>query len=165
MNSPYLEAGKIINTHGIRGELKIQPWCDTPEFLCSFDTLYVDGQPLTVSSTRIHKGNVLVTFEGISTIDDALPYKNKVVSIARADADLPEGKHFVADLMGLEVRNADTGEVLGKLEDILTYPAQDIYVVKGERSYMIPSVDAFIRSYHVEEGYMEVTVLEGMETD
>lgn len=165
MNNPYLEAGKIVNTHGIRGELKIQPWCDSPEFLCGFDTLYIDGQPMEVCSARVHKNCVLVTLDGVDDIDAALRYKNKIVSIAREDADLPEGKHFVADLIGLEVRNAETGAVLGRLTDILTYPAQDIYVVKGEHSYMIPAVDAFIKGHYVEEGYIAVTVLEGMESD
>ncbi|MCI8539027.1 MAG: 16S rRNA processing protein RimM [Oscillospiraceae bacterium] len=165
MKTPFLEAGKIINTHGIRGELKIQPWCDSPEFLCGFDTLYVDGKPVKVRSTRIHKNFVLATLEGVEDIDSALPYKNKVVSIARADADLPEGKHFIADLIGLEVRDADSGEALGRLEDILSYPAQDIYVVKGEHSYLIPAVDAFIKGHFVEEGYIAVKVLEGMASD
>lgn len=165
MNTPFLEAGKIVNTHGIRGELKIQPWCDSPEFLCGFGTLYVDSKPVQVRSARIHKNFVLVTLDGVEDIDSALPYKNKVVSIARADVDLPEGRHFIADLIGLEVRDADSGEVLGRLEDILSYPAQDIYVVKGEHSYMIPAVDAFIKGHFVEEGYIAVKVLEGMASD
>ena len=165
MSNPYLEAGKVVNTHGIRGELKIQPWCDSPDFLCGFDTLYIDGQPMEVCSARVHKNCVLVTLDGVDDIDAAMHYKNKIVSIAREDADLPEGKHFVADLIGLEVRDAETGAVLGRLTDILTYPAQDIYVVKGEHSYMIPAVDAFIKGHYVEEGYIAVTVLEGMESD
>ena len=166
MNNPYLEAGKIVNTHGIRGEVKIQPWCDTPEFLCCFDTLYIDGRPMEVLSARVHKNCVLAALEGVDDIDAAMALKNKVVSIDRADADLPEGRHFVADLIGLEVRDDETGAVLGRLADILTYPAQDIYVVKGgEHSYMIPAVDAFVKGHHVEEGYIAVTVLEGMETD
>lgn len=166
MNNPYLEAGKIVNTHGIRGEVKIQPWCDTPDFLCGFDTLYIDGRPFSVRSARVHKNCVLASLEGIDDIDGAMQLKNKTVSIARADADLPEGKHFVADLIGLEVRDAETGTALGRLDDILTYPAQDIYVVKGgEHSYLIPAVDAFIKGHYVDEGYIAVTVLEGMESD
>lgn len=165
MNNPYLEAGKIVNTHGIRGELKIQPWCDSPEFLCGFDSLYIDGQPMKVRSARVHKNCVLVTLDGVDDIDGAMRYKNKIVSIAREDAELPEGRHFVADLIGLEVRDAETGAVLGRLTDILTYPAQDIYVVKGEHTYLIPAVDAFIKGHYVEEGYIAVTVLEGMESD
>ena len=161
----FLEAGKILNTHGIRGEVKIQPWCDGPEFLLDFETLYVDGKPMTVRSARIHKGNVLILFEGYDSIDAAESLKNKIVFISRADADLPEGRHFVADLIGLTVRNRDTGEILGRLTDVLNYPAQDIFVVKGEKEYMIPAVDAFMGEIHEEEGWMSLGILEGMGTD
>ena len=165
MKEQYLEAGKIVNTHGIRGELKIQPWCDSPEFLCGFDTLYVDGKPLEVTSARAHKGNVLVSLEGVDDMDGAMAFKNKVVCISRDDAELPEGKYFVADLIGLEVRDAATGAAIGTLKEVLTYPAQDIYVVKGEKEYLIPAVDAFIRETNPEAGYISVNVLEGLATD
>lgn len=162
----FLEAGKIINTHGIRGEVKVQPWCDGPEFLCDFDALYVDGKPLEILSTRIHKGNVLVLFKGYDSIDKAETLKNKIVYIDRDDAELPEGRHFIADLIGLTVKNHDTGEELGKLVDVLDYPTQDIFVIEGgKHNYMIPAVDAFTRDICVEEGWMSVVVLEGMETD
>ena len=161
----YLEAGKIINTHGIRGEVKIQPWCDGPEFLLDFDRLYVEGKAMTVKSARIHKGNVLVLFEGINSIDEAETLKNKIVYLDREDVDLPEGRHFIADLIGLTVRNAETGEEIGKLVDVLDYPTQDIFVIKGEHEYMIPAVDAFLREIHEDEGWMSLVVLEGMATD
>ncbi len=161
----YLEAGKIINTHGIRGEVKIQPWCDSPEFLLDFDRLYVDGRAMTVKRARVHQGNVLALFEGVSSLDEAEALKNKLVYLAREDVVLPEGRHFVADLIGLTVRNAETGEELGKLEDVLYYPAQDIFVVRGEHEYLIPAVDAFLREIHQEEGWMSVVVLEGMAAD
>ena len=165
MKEQYLEAGKIINTHGIRGELKVQPWCDSPEFLCGFDTVYVDGKPMNVEFARVHKGNVLLALEGVEDIDTAQTYKNKVVCICREDAPLPEGRHFVADLIGLEVRDAATDQAIGVLKEVLNYPAQDIYVVKGEKEYLIPAVDAFIRDVRPEEGYISVNVLEGLATD
>jgi 16S rRNA processing protein RimM len=161
----YLEAGKIINTHGIRGEVKIQPWCDGPEFLLDFDELYVDGKPMKVQSARIHKGNVLVLFAGITSIDQGEALKNKLVYVDREDVELPEGRHFVADLIGLSVRNAETGAEIGKLTDVLDYPTQDIFVVKGEHEYMIPAVDAFMREINLEEGWMSLVILEGMATD
>ncbi len=161
----YLEAGKIINTHGIRGEVKIQPWCDGPEFLLDFDQLYVDGKPMTVLSARIHKGNVLVIFQGISSIDEAEALKNKIVYLDRGDVELPEGRHFIADLIGLTVRNAETGQEIGKLVEVLDYPTQDIFVVKGEHEYLIPAVDAFMREINEEEGWMSLIVLDGMATD
>ncbi len=163
MKKRYLEAGKIVNTHGINGELKVVPWCDGPEFLLQFDTFYVDEKPLSVSTARIHKQNVLLTFEHVSDVNAAMRLKEKVLFIDREDAKLPQGKHFLQDLFGLEVREADTGRVLGKISDILTPPAHEVYVVTGgEREYMIPAVDAFVLETNVDEGYLTVRLIEGM---
>ncbi len=163
MRKQYLEAGKIVNTHGIHGELKVLPWCDGPEFLLNFDTFYLDGQPIKVSAARVHKQNVLLTLEGVSDINAAMRLRDKTLFIDRNDVSLPEGKHFLADLFGLEVREADTGNVLGTITDILTPPAHEIYVVQGgERDYMIPAVDAFVLETNVNEGYLSVRLIEGM---
>jgi len=159
----YLEVGKIVNTHGLDGEVKVIPWSDGPEFLLDFDTFYLDGQAIEVESARIHKQNVLICFKGISSISDAIRLKDKVLFINRDDAALPPGQNFIVDLFGLEVRDADSGKVLGRIEDILTPPAQIIYVVRGgEREYMIPAVDAFVLETNVEEGYISVRLIEGL---
>lgn len=164
MQKKYLEAGQIVNTHGIKGEVKIVPWCDTPEFLCSFDALYLDGKAVQVESARAHKGNVIVKLEGIGDVNAAMRLKNKVVSIDRSDVELPEGRHFIADLIGLEVRDADSGAVLGTITDVLTPPANEVYVVQGKgKEYMIPAVDEFLAETNIEGGYVRVRLLEGME--
>ena len=165
MKNQFLEAGQIVNTHGIQGEVKIVPWCDTPEFLCQFDTLYIDGKPVKVRFVRVHKGNVLATLEGVTDVNGAMALKGKTVSIDRTGVVLPEGRHFIADLMGLEVVNADTGETLGVVADVLTPPAHEVYVVKGEHEYMIPAVDEFLVETNVEAGYIKVRLIEGMRTD
>ena len=164
MKQPYLETGKVVNTHGIRGEVKIVPWADSPEFLCRFSTLYLSGTPYRVRSSRVHKGNVIASLEGVDTVDDAVRLKEKVVSIARADAGLAPGQFFLADLMGAQVREADTGSVLGRIADILTPPASNVYVVErpdGGR-FLIPAVPAFIRETNADEGYVSVKLIEGM---
>lgn len=164
MKHPFLEAGQIVNTHGIQGEVKIVPWCDSPEFLCGFDTLYIDGTPVKVRAARAHKGNVLARLEGVDDVNAAMRLKNKVVSIDRSGVELPDGRHFIADLMGLTVIDDDTGAELGVIADVLTPPAHEVYVVKGgEKSYMIPAVDAFLRGTSVEEGWVRVHLIEGME--
>ena len=119
MKNQFLEAGQIVNTHGIQGEVKIVPWCDSPEFLCQFDVLYVDGKPIKVRSTRIHKGNVLAFLEGVDNVNAAMAMKGKTVFIDRTGVELPDGRHFIADLMGLEVIDAATDEKIGVVaEDI-----------------------------------------------
>ena len=164
MKNRFLEAGQIVNTHGIQGEVKIVPWCDSPEFLCGFDTLYLDGAPVKVRSARIHKGSVLAFLEGVDDVNAAMRLKGKTVFIDRTGVELPDGRHFLADLMGLEVRDADSGAVLGVVADILTPPAHEVYVVKGEKEYLIPAVDEFLVETNVEEGYLRVRLIEGMES-
>ena len=165
MKNKFLEAGQIVNTHGIQGEVKIVPWCDTPEFLCQFDTLYLDGKPVKVRAARVHKGNVLATLDGVNDVNGAMALKGKTVFIDRTNVVLPEGRHFIADLIGLEVIDADSGEKLGVVADVLTPPAHEVYVVKGEHEYMIPAVDEFLAETNVESGYIKVRLIEGMRTD
>ncbi|OUO36870.1 ribosome maturation factor RimM [Flavonifractor sp. An306] len=165
MKNQFLEAGQIVNTHGIQGEVKIVPWCDTPEFLCQFDTLYLDGKPVKVRAARVHKGNVLATLDGVNDVNGAMALKGKTVFIDRTNVVLPEGRHFIADLMGLEVIDAASGEKLGVVADVLTPPAHEVYVVKGEHEYMIPAVDEFLAETNVEAGYIKVRLIEGMRTD
>ncbi|UQT47550.1 ribosome maturation factor RimM [Flavonifractor plautii] len=106
MKNQFLEAGQIVNTHGIQGEVKIVPWCDSPEFLLQFGTLYLDGTPVRVRAARVHKGNVLAALEGVADVNAAMALKGKTVSIDRSGVVLPEGRHFIADLLGLEVLDA-----------------------------------------------------------
>ena len=113
MKERYLETGKIVNTHGIAGEVKILPWADAPDFLLDFDTLYIDGKPVKLLAARVHKNCVLAKLEGVDDVNAAMRLRDKVVSIDREDVELEEGAFFLADIMGLEVRDADTGEALG----------------------------------------------------
>lgn len=165
MKDRFLEVGEIVNTHGIKGEVKIMPWADSPEFLCQFDTLYMDGKPVRLRSVRTNKTLVLASLEGVDTVEAAMRLKGKVLSINRTGVVLPEGRHFLADLMGLTVLDAATGEELGIIQDILTPPAHEVYVVGGKgKEYMIPAVDAFLAETNVEEGYVRVNLIEGMES-
>ena len=165
MKNQFLEAGQIVNTHGIRGEVKIVPWCDSPEFLLQFGTLYLDGRPVNVLEARVHKGNVLARLEGVEDVNAAMVLKGRTVFIDRTGVELPEGRHFIADLIGLNVVDADSGEALGVVADVLTPPAHEVYVVKGEHEYLIPAVDEFVIETNVEGGYIKVRLIEGMRSD
>lgn len=163
MELPLITAGQIVNTHGIRGEVKIVPWCDSPEFLCGFDTLYIDEAPIRLRAARPHKGNVLAALEGVDTVEGAMALKGKTVHIDRADVTLPEGRHFLADLIGLRVVDADSGAELGVLTEVLTPPAHQVYVVKGPQGeHLIPAVEEFIVETNVDGGYLRVRLIEGM---
>ena len=165
MLQQYLEVGKVTNTHGIMGEVRVQPWADSPEFLCRFKTLYVDKAhwPIRVERARVHKNMVILKLEGVTDVPGALAMRNAILYIDRKDANLPEGSFFLADIMGLEVRDAQSGQVLGKVEDILTLPANNVYVVRGgPREIMIPAVPQFIAETNVEGGYLRVNMMEGL---
>ena len=160
-NNQYLECGKIVNTHGIRGEVKIVPWADSPEFLCDLPALYIDGKAMDIRSARVHKGNVIALLEGVEDVNAAMLLKNKVVSMSREDVELPDGAFFLADIIGLRVIDEKDRE-LGVLEDIISPSIQQIYVVKGEREIMIPAVPQFILETNVAQGYIKVRLIEGM---
>lgn len=165
MAEQYLEVGKITNVHGLMGEVRVQPWADSPDFLCRFKTLYVDKThwPIQVERARVHKNMVILKFAGITDVPGALAMRNAILYIDRRDVQLPEGAFFLADLYGLEVRDARTGEVLGQVADVLTLPANNVYVVRGgARELMIPAVPQFIAETNPEGGYLRVNMIEGL---
>lgn len=159
----FLECGKIVNTHGIRGEVKIQPWCDGPDFLKKFKTLYLDGEARRVLSARVHKDCLIVLFGGVADVNEAMGLKNKVVFLDREDARLPKGSYFIQDILGLPVLDEARGE-LGVLEDVLDMPAGNIYLVRGLKGeeHLIPAVPEFIKEIDPEAGRISVKTIEGM---
>ena len=162
MGEKFLEAGKIINTHGIHGELRLQPWADSPDFLTRFERLYIDGAPFMVISARVHKGCVIAALEGVNDLSGAILLKNKPVYIDRADAALEEGRHFIADLVGLRAEDAQSGEDLGTVAEVLSRPANNVYVIKGAREILIPAVPDFVEEINISGGYIRFRLIEGM---
>ncbi len=157
----YIEAGKIVNTHGVRGEVKIQVWLDSPEFMRRFKTIYIDSKPKKLISSRVHKGFLIALLDGVEDINAAMSLKNKTVYIDRADAPLKKGEYFLCDIIGASVVTED-GESVGTLEDILETPASSVYIVHGETEHMIPAVPDFILSTDAENGVITVRLIEGM---
>ena len=159
--SQYLEAGRIVNTHGLHGEVKIEPWADGPSFFRQIKTLYIDDSPLRLLSSRTQGAFVLARLEGVGDINAAMRLKNKIISIDRDEVSLPEGSFFLADLIGLSVVS-DTGTSLGRLTEVLERPANNVYVVQGEREWLIPAVPEFVVGTDLENGVMTVHLIEGL---
>jgi len=157
----FLDCGQITNTHGIHGEVRIVPWADSPDFLRQFAALYVDGEARKVASARVHKGSVIAKLDGVDTVEGAMLLKGKTVQLRRADAKLPEGAFFLADIIGLDVVD-EAGEKLGTLKEVLSPSRQQVYVVAGEREILIPAVPEFILETNIEGGYLKVRLIEGM---
>ena len=161
MKLEFLEAGEIVSTHGVRGEMKVLPWADGPDFLCEFDRVRIAGKDYNVESCRVQKTCNLLKIEGVDTMEAAQTMRGKTVEIYRCDA--PKGLIFAAELMGMTV--LCDGKEIGKITDVLDYPGNKVYVVKGEKEYMIPAVKAFIQDTDMEKEIMQVRLIEGMETD
>ena len=157
----YLDAGTIVNTHGIRGEVRLMSCTDSPDFLLPFKTLYMDGKPCKVKASRVHKSFLLICFEGVEDINAAMKLKGKAVQFNRDDAVLEDGVYFLDDLVGFDVRSED-GVSIGTLKEVQRYPTQDVYVVMGERELLIPAVPAFVKEKNFTERYMVVSLIEGM---
>ena len=161
MKLQFVEAGEIVSTHGVRGEVKVLPWLDCPEMLCEFDRCRIAGKDYKIEQCRVQKTCNLVKLNGIDTMEAAQLMRGKTVELYRDDID--DEVIFAAELIGVEVFCA--GEQIGKIVDVLDYPGNSVYVVKGKHEYMIPAVSAFILNTNMAENTMEVKLIEGMRSD
>ena len=166
MRPEFIKIGQIVNAHGIRGDLKLNPWRVEPSLLLHAKKFYIDGRCLQPSALRLHKGLVLFRLPGVEDMNTALDYKGKDVLIRPQELPLPKGEYYDEELLGLTVLEADSGRVVGRLTDVLPYPAHPVYQVQGEKNYLIPAVkDVFIISVDPEQGIMQVRLMEGLESD
>ena len=161
MKLQFIEAGEIVTTHGVRGEVKVLCWLDDPEMLCEFDRCRIDGKEYSMDQVRVQKTCNLVQLKGIDTMEKAQLMRGKTIELFREDID--DEVIFAAELIGVEV--FCDGECIGKIKEVLDYPGNSVYVVKGEHEYMIPAVKAFILDTDMENNRMQVKLIEGMRSD
>ncbi|WP_040195976.1 ribosome maturation factor RimM [Candidatus Soleaferrea massiliensis] len=169
MKKQFLETGKIVTTHGIKGELKVMPWCDTPEFLLDFDTLYLQkGQkPIEIENARIQKNMVLLKIRGCDTVEDAVKLRGQVLYLNRDDVELEEGGFFMQDLIGVEVLDADDGRRYGEICDVTETGANDVYHIRFEDGCvkLIPAIKDVVKEIDIEENRMLIRPLRGLFDD
>ena len=161
MKLRLLDAGEIVTTHGVRGEFKIYPWADGPDFLLDFKRVLIDAKEYKVEQCRIQKTCNLMKLSGIDSLESAQMLRGKTVQVYREDA--PAGLLFAAELEGMAVFHND--HQIGVITEVLDYPGNKVYVVKGEHEYMIPAVHQFIESIELDNNKMHVHLIEGMRTD
>ena len=161
MKLQFIEAGEIVTTHGVRGEVKVLTWLDSPELLCEFDRCRIGGKEYTMETVRVQKTCNLVKLSGIDTMEAAQAMRGEVLELYREDID--DDVIFGAELIGVDVYTE--GNLIGKITDVLDYPGNSVYVVKGEYEYMIPAVKQFILSTDLEKNEMQVKLIEGMRSD
>ncbi len=161
MKLQYIKAGEIVTTHGVRGEVKVLPWLDSPEDLCDFDRCRIDGKEYEMEDCRVQKTCNLVKLSGIDTMEAAQAMRGKVIELYREDID--DEVIFADELIGIAV--FAEGKQIGKIADVLDYPGNKVYVVKGEYEYMIPAVSAFVLEIDMAAETMQVRLIEGMRSD
>ena len=150
MLKKYLELGKIVSTHGVRGELRVQHWCDSPEFFQSFKTVYLNkngADAYKVVGARPHGNIMLLTLEGIDDLDKANSLRGKTIYVKREDAPLDDGAYFIAELIGCDVIDADNeSKVYGKVTDVFNNGASDIWQIKDDdgKEYLLPSIPSVV---------------------
>lgn len=168
MRAEKLEIGKIVAIHALKGEMRVQPWCDTPEFLCRFKRLFLDGEEYRVQSARPHKNVVILKLRGIETPEAAQKLVNKILFAAREDFKLDKGTYLIADLIGLKVVDADDESlVYGELTDVSQTGANDVYHIlfaDGKTRY-IPAIPQVVRETDPEAGIMKIKPLDGLFDD
>lgn len=161
MKLPYIEAGEIVTTHGVRGEVKVLSWLDSPEMLCEFDRCRISGREYAMDAVRVQKTCNLVKLRGVDTMEDAQKLRGKTMELYRED--ISDELIFAAELVDVEVYAE--GVCIGKIKEVLDYPGNSVYVVQGEREYLIPAVKEFILSTDLEKNQMQVKLLKGMASD
>ncbi len=161
MKLQYIEAGEIVTTHGVRGEVKVLSWLDSPDMLCEFSRCRIGGKEYAMDAVRVQKTCNLVKLRGVDTMEDAQKLRGKTMELYRED--ISDELIFAAELVGVEVFAGETS--IGKITEVLDYPGNSVYVVQGEREYLIPAVKEFILSTDLEKNEMRVKLLEGMASD
>ena len=159
-----LEIGQIVNTHGLRGDLKVMPWCDDPEIFDELAYVIIDGEEYDIEKSRMQKNMVLLKLAGIDDINDAEKYRNKVLTVPREElGDLPEGTYYICDLLGCNV-TTDQGRNLGEIKDIIKTGSNDVYVVEDGcgNQVLIPVIDEVILSVDVDEKKIVIKPLKGL---
>ena len=162
----FLEIGKIVAVQGLKGEVRVEAWCDSKEFLCEFDTLYFDkgATPVEIVRAHPHKNIVLMKIKGTDTVEQAQLLRNKILYMDREDVELDEGCYFVQDLIGLSVIDADDGTEYGKIVDVTETGANDVYHIKDKDGVirLIPAIPDVVIETNITDGKMLIHKLEGL---
>ncbi len=166
MKERFLEAGKIVRSHGVRGELCLEPWADSAEFLLQVKDFYFDRvgtQSAGLLASRPHKGRLLVTLRGVDSVEKADALRGRVLFLDREDVRLEKGQYFLQDLIGLRAVDGRTGQEYGTLAEVLNTPANDVYrIVKGDREYLFPAVSHMIQETDLEGGVIRLLPIPGI---
>ena len=166
MKMSYLKIGKIVGSHGLKGMVRIECWCDSPEFLCSFKRLFTSENNeavLKIEKASPHKNIALVKLKGVDTIEQAESMRGTVLYIFRDDAKLEEGRYFIEEIIGCNVYDVNTDTLYGKITDISPTGANDIWHIDCQgKEVLFPSVPHFVSSVDLDEGRLYIVAPKGL---
>lgn len=165
MANKFLEAGKIVGTHGIQGELKVENWTDSPQWLKNVRKLYFDKgeKDAGLVSSRVHKNLLLIKLKDIDDLNKAELLRGTVLYMDRAEIKLPKNRFFIQDLIDLKVYDANTKKYYGQIKEVFQTGANNVYrIVKEKEEYLFPAVDHMIKRTDIEEGVIEVLPIDGI---
>ena len=170
MIKEYLEIGQIVGTHGVRGEIRLNPWCDSPEFVRQFKTLYFDAhgnKSVKVVSSRVHGNVALLKLDGVDSVESASTLRNKILFMKRADAKIDDGSYFIAERVDCRVIDADDESVeYGVLSDVSETGANDVWHIKKDgREYLLPAIPQVVCDVDVKDGIIKLRPLKGIFDD
>ncbi len=162
----YLEIGKVNNTHGLKGEVKLEMWCDGIDYIKQLEKLYLDDEgsgSLSIVSARPQKNIAIIKFAEINSIEEAEELKNRILFCNRNDAKIDEGSYYLADIIGCRVIDIETGREYGKIADIMNYGSSDIYdIVSGKKHYLIPAIDDVVKETDTEKQIVLIKAMKGL---
>ena len=162
----FLEIGKVNNTHGLKGEVKLEMWCDGIDYIRQLKTVYLDDggrKPLTLVSARPQKNIAIVKFAEITSINEAEELKGKVLYCNRDDAQIDDDAHYLADIIGCYVVDVDTDEEYGKVVDVQNYGSCDIYDIESwSKHTLIPAIPDVIKEINTEYQVIYIKPMKGL---
>ena len=166
MKNETLQVGEIVNTHGLRGDVKLVPWTDYPEVFEDFSHVYTDIKSqkttLEIVSIKYQKSNLIIKFKSIDHIDEAEKLKNHILYVDRDQLGEPDG-YYICDLIGCSV-HTDEGLLLGEVVDVFQTGSNDVYVVRSDKGkdILLPVIDEVVLSVDIENNKICVHLIEGL---
>lgn len=162
----YLQVGKIVSTHGVRGELRVQPWCDSPDYLCRFSTLYFDAagrEGRKVLSCRPHGNITLIVLDGVDSLEAANALRGKILYMDREESGIGENEWFIQDLIGCRVFDEESGKLYGTLSEVSQTGANDVWHIRQDgREYLLPAIPDVVRRVTPDQEKITITPLKGI---
>lgn len=166
----FLEIGKIVATHGITGEVRVQPWCDDGSAITSFESLFLDEggkSKIEILSSRVHKNVVVLKIKDIETIEQAQKMRNNILYVNREDLNLEEGTYFIQDIIGAKVYDIDTQDYYGEIAEVLQPGANDVYRLVSEdgKQRLVPVIEDVVLDVDISGGVVKIRPLKGLFDD